>query len=140
MVEVGIGYGGQLAVFKELGHTKDYFGVDLPVVVSLAEKYLVSAKLTTGYQFDVESERIKLLAGHHFISNYAFSELIPSLQEKYFQWFVRNSASGYVTWNTLSEEMYGGISAKDFAQRVGGRLIPEEPLTSPGNSIVVWGS
>jgi hypothetical protein len=139
IVEVGVGYGGQIAVLKELGHKGNYTGIDLQSVARLASKYLTTSGKYSNYSFRSSEGAEPALKGHHFISNYAFSELGPEIQERYFYEFVSSSASGYVSWNDFSEKALGGMTAETFRRSVGGQLVPEEPQTYPNNCIILWG-
>jgi hypothetical protein len=141
IIEVGIGYGGQLATMKELGHRGDYAGIDLDGPIQLAKKYLkVSRVNEIGTLLINSQDSLKEPLSGIFLSNYAYSELRRDIQEIYFDKYIKSCPQGYVTWNTLGEKELGGMTSSDFANKVGGRVIPEEPLTHPGNSIVVWGS
>jgi hypothetical protein len=139
LVEIGVGYGGQLAVLKELGHEGKYIGIDLKSAARLASKYVSSFGKYSQFSFNASDGGQQNLQGHHFISNYAFSELRPEVQEQYFDNFVKYSASGYVTWNDFSEKSLGGMTAESFRKRVGGQIFPEQPQTYPGNCIILWG-
>ena len=138
IVEVGIGYGGQIAVLKDRGHRREYLGLDLSPVVKLADKYLTTSSRYSGYILQGSDKKLPNKEGHHFVSNYAFSELGPEIQEAYYLSVIASSKSGYVSWNNLSQSSLGGISLDYFTKRVGGRVIEESPLTHPNNCIVVW--
>ena len=140
IVEVGIGYGGQLAVMSNFGFVGRYFGIDLPEAGTLAKKYLeqTDVRLSDCQILDNE-QSVPALSDYLFLSNYAFSELQRDVQERYFQKLVSSSTSGYVTWNDLAEKAFGGMPAREFAERVGGVIHNEEPLTHPGNCIITWG-
>jgi hypothetical protein len=140
VLEIGIGYGGQLCVLRELGHAGKYSGVDLLSVTRLASEYLKAARLF--------SDEIVLIDGGNasestgaglFLSNYAFCELIPEIQERYFELYVSKCTNGYVTWNDLSEKTLGGMTALEFADRVRGTIIPDPVPTYADNLIIVWG-
>jgi hypothetical protein len=139
IIEVGVGYGGQLCALKELGHTKEYVGVDLKQVALLARKYALASGFESGHSFLGFDEPLPSSAGHLFISNYAFSELAPENQAFYIDKFIRTSSSGYVSWNTLSEQTLGGMTAEDLREIVQGQIVSEDPLTHPGNCLVIWG-
>lgn len=138
IVEVGVGYGGQFCAFKELGHTKDYIGIDLEVVAELAKKYTEVSGFQGATNFMNFDGELPSSDGHLFVSNYAFSELAPVHQAFYLEHYIKTSASGYVTWNQLSELNLGGMTAEELKRIVNGRILREEPLTSPGNCLIVW--
>lgn len=138
IVEVGVGYGGQFCAFKELGHNKDYFGIDLELVAKLARKYAELSGFQDGANFMGFDGQLPSSEGHMFISNYAFSELAPVHQAFYLENYIKTSASGYISWNQLSELNLGGMKAEELRGIVNGRILREEPLTSPGNCLIVW--
>ena len=119
--------------------------VDLPEVLSLAERFLT--------ELDVAGD-IRYIDGTHLyhdapcdliISNYAFSELVKPVQDIYIKKILRRAKSGYITWNQSALNAGGGWSGgytlEEFLPMIpGATTIPEEPLTAEGNCIVVWGT
>lgn len=138
IVEVGVGYGGQFCALKELGHIKDYFGIDLELVAKLARKYTEVSGFQGDNNFLGFDGQLPSPEGHLFISNYAFSELAPVHQAFYLENYIKTSASGYISWNQLSELNLGGMTAEELRGIVNGMILREEPLTSPGNCLIVW--
>ena len=139
IIEVGVGYGGQLCAFKEVGHNGEYVGVDLKQVSSLARKYAVASGFESGYNFLGFEDPLPSSTGHLFLSNYAFSELAPEHQAFYVDKYISTSSSGYVSWNRLSELALGGMTAEELRTIVKGQIVNEKPLTHPGNCLVIWG-
>ena len=97
--EIGIGYAGQCNVLMSLLPDIQYNLVDLPEVLSLAERCLTEIGQT---------ERIRYIDGTHLyndvpsdliISEFAFSELIKSVQDVYLEKIILKSKAGYITWN-----------------------------------------
>jgi phospholipid N-methyltransferase len=141
IVEVGVGYGGQLLVLDQIFKLRQYHLFDLSPVLELSARYLESHILNSAYrkctlnQCDGEEEYD--LA----ISNYAFSELPAHVQRKYVEKVLSRSKRGYLTMNSgigpnksnkLSlEELRGLLPAFE--------VIEERPLTSPNNYILAWG-
>ena len=118
--------------------------IDLPEVILLAERFLT--------QLDVAGD-IRYIDGTHLyhdvpcdllISNYAFAELAESVQKIYFDKIVAHSKAGYMTWNSEIFSKQGlkvGYSAQEISSMIpGAKIIPEKPLTAPGNCIIVWGT
>lgn len=112
--------------------------------IALAEKFLT--------KLDVAGD-IRYIDGTHLyhdvpcdllISNYAFAELAEPVQKIYFDKVVTHSKAGYMTWNSemFSEQgLKVGYSAQEIASMIpGAKIIPEKPLTAPGNCIIIWGT
>lgn len=144
ILEVGIGYGGQLAVMQEVGFSAPYIGVDLLEPLDLAHEYLRESGVDLKEVSFVDGRKLSSDDNKNtpylFISNYAYSELSPEVQEIYFREFIAKSSCGYVTWNDLSEVYLGGMTCDNFADRVRGVILDEIPLTHAGNKLVIWGS
>ena len=123
---------------------EQYNLVDLPEVLALAERFLT--------QLDVAGD-IRYIDGTHLyhdvpcdliISNYAFSELVKPVQDIYIRKIIRRAKAGYITWNQSALQRGGwnkGYTLEEFLNIIPeATTIPEEPLTAPGNCIVVWGT
>lgn len=145
VAEIGIGYAGQcrmLTGFFDKIETYSLF--DLPEVLALAGKYL--GKFGKGPQTGVRfvdgtgMDTTCINEGYDLvISNYAFSELIRSIQDAYLEKVILKSRAGYITWNSLSCDMLDGYSLEELLQKIpGSRVIAEEPLTKEKNCIIVW--
>ena len=139
IVEVGVGYGGQLCALKTFGHKNDYLGIDLEIVATLAARYVEASGFRGGAEFLGFNRALPNFQGHIFISNFAFSELRPENQAFYMEKYAKPSSCGYVLWNRLSEWNLGGMTAEEFRKSVGGQILAEEPLTHPGNCLITWG-
>ena len=75
------------------------------------------------------------------ISNFAFSELRPSVQDAYLRNVILNSKRGYMTMNTLAQAYFGGLSQAELLRRIpNSQILPEKPLSAPGNLIIYWGT
>ena len=78
------------------------------------------------------------------VSNYAFAELVKPVQDFYLDKIVKHSKAGYMTWNSemfMRNGINVGYGAQEFASKIpGAKIIPEVPLTAPGNCIIVWGT
>ena len=137
VLEIGVGYGGQCRVASLIDQPRSWTLVDLPEVILLAQRFLRESGVSTQAEavsaFDTSGRSSDLL-----ISNYAFSELRREVQEDYYYRFVSVARRGYVTFNSVTPKGFHSISAKAFAQRVGGAVLPEKPRSYPGNKVVVW--
>lgn len=142
--EIGIGYGGQCRILMNFLPIQRYNLIDLPEVILLAEKFLT----TLNQQGD-----IRYIDGTHLyqnvpcdlvISNYAFSELTGATQEFYLDKIISKSKAGYITWNYSAMKSGGwqeGHELEEILSMIpGAQIIPEVPLTAPGNCIIVWGT
>jgi len=137
--EIGAGYGGQARMFSLFSDIKSYVIYDLPEVGLLINRFLSS----TLEDYSIEIRDYKELQNEKFdliISNYAFSELRKNLQNKYFKNIIEKASCGYMTYNDIYPYPGFGYTVKDIAKRIpGSEIVEEKPLTSPGNSILIWG-
>ena len=63
----------------------------------------------------------------------------PFIQDN-FSFSKKNSLRGFVIYNQITPENYGTMTATQFAGRLpGSEIFPENPLSHPGNLVVVWG-
>jgi len=143
IIEIGSGYGGQYLILDQIQKINHYTLVDLYDVTKLIEKYLECHLLNSSY----ETKTINQITGHKpydlVISNYAFSELPSETQIKYIEKVLLNSKNGYLTMNS-------GIEKSDFKKHLsleelkkylkGSIILEEQPNTSEGNYILVWGN
>jgi hypothetical protein len=77
------------------------------------------------------------------ISNYAFSELPSQVQRKYIQKVLASAKRGYLTMNSGTSKAAfqdNKLSLTELRALLPDfETLPEEPLTHPGNYIIVWG-
>lgn len=137
VTEIGIGYGGQAAVLAKVFGVRSFQFFDLAPVLQLANKFLgefVSDVSVTSFD---GSGVIPLTKSDLVVSNYAFSELRRDVQEAYLNKVISGAPRGYLTWNPQSPD---GFSPEELLKLIpNSRLLPEEPLSCPGNVIIVWG-
>ena len=141
IAEIGIGYGGQCRIIRTKLPDVHYTLIDLPEVIGLAEKYLT--------RYEDSRENIRYVDGVHLylnddydlvISNYAFSELRREVQDMYLDKVILRSKRGYITWNSLALNAFGGYSVDELLNKIPGSVrIDERPLTNPDNCIIIWG-
>jgi len=143
IAEIGGGYGGQAAILQKLGMTDRYYIFDLPEVQELIGKYLHEI----GY---VSSEfpkigRSELQEYDLVISNYAFSELPRKIQDDYLRDVILRSRRGFMLMNSGKGNKTGRSDGKITLDELKSlipnlRELPEVPLTSPDNYLLVWGT
>lgn len=146
VAEIGIGYAGQCRMltgfFKGI---ESYSLFDLPEVLGLAERYLgkFGQGRDSGIRFMDGTRLDKARTDGSYdlvISNYAFSELIRSIQDSYLDKVILKSRAGYITWNSLSCDMLDGYGLEELLEKIpGSEVIAEEPLTKEKNCIIIWG-
>lgn len=139
IAEIGIGFGGQCRVMRELHTPGHYILFDLPPVLALAERYLSESGAGTSGLALVDGRDPQHAECDLLISNYAFSELTRPVQEMYLDRVIATARRGYVTYNQISPDHMGTLSLDEFVRRVpGAKVMDEQPLTAAGNAIVYW--
>jgi hypothetical protein len=143
VVEVGVGYGGQLLVNDKVFSFTEYLMYDLPPVLELVAKYLESFILNCSYRLATLNQSAGTETFDLVISNYAFSELPSQLQRMYIKKVLSRCQRGYMTMNS-------GRGDSDFSKNhlplaelqkllPPFEVIEENPVTTPGNYLIVWG-
>ena len=140
IAEIGAGFGGQAHAITSNFHIRQYSIYDLPEINELVKKFLSQLSDIEFFKFeDGRNIAFENVTYDLLISNYAFSELNRSLQEKYLRQVILKSKRGYITWNELSFKRLGGYSVDDLLQAIPGSWTePEKPLTYPNNVIILW--
>lgn len=140
IVEIGVGFGGQAAMINMLNRPASYGLVDLEPVIELARKYLKELQIVGNfYSMNGLNPSSIDMPIDLVISNYAFSELPRSLQQKYLETVILESRCGYITWNNLSEREQDGFSCGELLRLIPkSQILPEYPLTARGNVIITW--
>jgi O-methyltransferase len=143
IVEVGGGYGGLCKIILDHWDVSSYTIIDLPDVLSLAKQWLcasTSANAFAKVRFlsDVESQTN---SWNLFISNCAFTECLPNVQEIYLRHIIGKSENGFLIYNRTKESLPVPELLGKIALRVPKPLgtIPEDPLTHRSNFVLVWG-
>jgi hypothetical protein len=139
VVEIGVGYGGQCRVLDSLFDLKSYTLVDLKPVLNLAEMFLSHFPLRCTVRFSTMNE-LGPQPYDFALSNYAFTELSRDVQETYFRKALNQTPKGYITYNEIVPPEFRSMTRDELCQRLGGRELPEQPLTHPKNCIIVWGT
>ncbi len=141
VAEIGIGYGGEGRILISHLNIEKYFFFDIPEVLGLARKFLKKCNVEDRSVF-VDGTDIRSSEESYdlVISNYAFSELTREVQEVYLDLVIKKSKRGYITWNRISRDNFGGYSVEELLHVLpNARTLSEEPLTAPENCIIVWG-
>lgn len=143
IAEVGVGYGGQALIADKILDFESYDLFDLQPVVALASKYLECHTLKSSYRALTLNQHSGNAEYDLVISNYAFSELPSKLQRMYVGKIFQKSKRGYLTMNSgtpqsaFQEDKLGLTELKDMLPAFD--VLPERPLTHPGNYIIAWG-
>lgn len=142
--EIGVGFGGQVAVTTEINNIKSYSMYDLSPVLELSRKVLtaigVSMSGITNKAIDPLMEDTYDLV----ISNYAFSELPYVTQAEYVSKILSKARCGYLTMNSGRTNYTGRSEGKMSLIELlvllpNAEVVEEEPLTGPDNYLIVWG-
>jgi putative sugar O-methyltransferase len=143
IVEIGVGYGGQLLINDQIFKMKEYHLYDLPPVLSLVERYLEAHYLNCAYKTSTLNQNSGDERYDLAISNYAFSELTSQVQCKYIDRILANSSKGYLTMNSGRKSSVFTLD-KLSVDALRCKLPPfevfeENPLTRQENYIIIWG-
>lgn len=143
IVEIGVGYGGQLLVLDQLYRFSAYRLCDLQPVLALTSRYLESHILNSSYETQTLNQNDGTETYDLVISNYAFAELPAPLQRKYIEKILSRSRCGYLTMdsgkpNSCFKENH--LMVEELQVMLPGcEILEEVPNTWPDNYIVVWG-
>lgn len=142
--EIGIGFGGQLAIILEKNAIESYSIYDLEQVARLSQKVLSDVGIDTSRVLEQSIAPLKSAAFDLVISNYAFSELPHSVELEYARVILAKSKRGYLTMNSgrtnHSGRSDGKMTLSELTSIIPGcEVIEEDPLTGPDNYIIVWG-
>lgn len=138
--EIGVGFGGQAVTLNKFFGVSNFTFFDLPEVNQLANLCVKSLAQNINLQLKDGRYPSKHSCGL-VISNYAFSEMSPSVQSAYLENVVLESPRGFMAYNSLSEEQLGGYSAVDLSKSLPQSMIlPEDPASNEKNVLLVWGS
>jgi putative sugar O-methyltransferase len=136
VVEIGCGYGGQCKIILDTYNVKSYTLIDLPNVLELTKKYLLSLNIDISNIFFKDISQLTDNENYDlFISNYAYTECIDEIREIYANKILYKSKMGYVTANMLPLE----ILDKEIINKIEKSFkIKEIPYTGDGNIIIIW--
>jgi hypothetical protein len=140
LCEIGVGYGGQCRIINAYFKPAGYCLVDIQPALALTQRYLenftLDTKLTYRTMDELDDTSFDLV-----ISNYAFTELARPVQDMYLSKVILKSARGYITYNEVTPADFNSYKAAELRGMIpGATIIQEEPLTHPGNCIILWGA
>jgi len=127
-------------VFSAFSKFKEYFIVDFPDVNRLSEKYLSKFKELKNKVKHISATDLKEVATLDLvISNYAYSECSLSVQELYYNMFLRNSKNFYMVYNNFTEnnmnsQIFMNMASKDF------EIHYETELRPPHINHIIYGT
>jgi hypothetical protein len=137
--EIGVGYGGQCRVIQAAEQPALYTLIDLQPALALAQRYLDHFALAFPVAYITMNE-LQPCTSDLVISNYAFSELRRDIQEIYLSRLIQHSKRGYMLLSKINPDDFNSCSYDELVAAIpGSRLLREEPLTYPGNALLVWG-
>lgn len=144
VAEIGVGYGGQMLIADKLLSFSEYHLFDLPPVLTLASKYLECHNLKSSYQLKTLNQHPGGVEYDLVVSNYAFSELPSKLQLQYLKKIMCRAKKGYLIMNSgtkdsiFQQDKLLVSELREFLPLF--QVAPEEPLSSPGNFLITWGT
>ena len=137
--EIGVGYGGQCRVINAYHKPAEYCLVDIPPALALAKRFLDDYSLPSRVTYKT-MEKVRKRGYDLVISNYAFTELRRTIQDIYLNKVIWKSKRGYITYNEITQEEFNSYTSHELVAMIpGSKILEEEPLTYPGNCIIVWG-
>lgn len=147
VVEIGIGFGGQLLALNQMVDISAYKTFDLKNVQELTNRYVSATNLMPNFKEVICHQDIKNfseLKSDLLISNYALSELPSKIQLEYIEKIARNAKCGYLTMNSgmsnITGRSIGKLLLSDFLSLIpGAEVFPERPLSGPDNYLLLWG-
>lgn len=140
VAEIGVGYGGQCRVIHGFFRPASYTLVDIQPALDLAGRYLGNFRIESPVNRTLMDD-LPVRDYDLVISNYAFTELPRSIQDIYLEKVILKSKRGYITYNEITPPSYRSYKAQELVRMIAGaRTVPEEPLSHPGNCIIVWGT
>lgn len=143
IVEIGCGYGGQYLILDKIKKIEKYTLIDLYDVNKLIEKYLEYYLLNSSYETKTINQISQNKVYDLVISNYAFSELPMDTQILYIKKIMMFCKNGYLTMNSGSENntfKKNHLTVNEIKKFIPNlKIIPEEPVSSEGNYIIIWG-
>jgi hypothetical protein len=146
IAEIGGGFGGQASLTSLLDKPLSQSIYDIPPVLELAKKFIANLQVPGSFIFSDGRAPVPSKPDL-IISNYAFCELNRSIQDIYLKNVIIPAPRGYITWNSLSADNSGLLSAGNLngyslAELIriipNSQILPEIPLTSPNNAIIMW--
>lgn len=145
VVEIGVGFGGQMTILLEQFEIESYTLIDLEDVLKLTKFYLDSS-----LQISPKIQFISDIRGHDanfdlVVSNFAFSEFSRSLQEYYLENVLVRSKRGFMLMNSGKSNYTGRSEGKLTLGEIKTylpnlQIIDEIPQSGPDNYLILWGN
>jgi len=142
IVEIGGGYGGLCKIIQDRFQVNSYTVIDLPAVLKLTSKYLECF----GNKY---TEKLDLLTLDNLdacrkydliISNCAFTECVPPIQDMYLEKVIKNATKGFIIYNLRPESYHPVILLTKF-ERLNLKnfySVKEAPITCETNFVLLW--
>lgn len=138
--EIGVGYGGQCRAIQAAEPPASYTLIDLQTALALTQRYLEQFCLAAPVRF-LSMNELEACQTDLVISSYAFSEPRRDAQELYLLHVVCRARQGHMTLNWINPAGFDYYSYEELITAIpGSQLIPETPLTHPGNAVLIRGS
>ena len=147
VIEIGGGYGGLCDIVTSWVNIASYTLVDLPQAMLLQDAWLthtmlaeqrkkvsfwnvLSGELPPNEEFDL------------VISNFAFTECTPAIQDAYLEEIARRSKAGFILYNVRPESYHPAVLISKLQRCVQSAVksFPETPSTAATNFLLVYGS
>ncbi|MEI6429395.1 MAG: putative sugar O-methyltransferase [Pseudanabaena sp. ELA607] len=142
IIEIGGGYGGLCKIIQDRFKIKSYTIVDLTQVLKLTSRYLQC--FGDRYTKNLELRTFEdLNSSTHYdlvISNCAFTECTPNIQDFYLETIIKNSTRGFVIYNLRPESYSPDVLLSKF-ERLNLKNLStaeEKPVTCKTNFILLW--
>ena len=143
LIEIGGGYGGLCKVTFDSQRPRTYTLVDLPEALLLAERFLratLSPENLARVRFVDGTELAEPIHCDLVISNCAFSECLPSVQDTYMDNILAHAKSGSLLINLRRESHPPTVIWRALADHHPDLLASSErPSTNPTNFMLNWG-
>ncbi len=137
IVEIGAGYGGQYTVLRQIFKPKTYTFIDIPPVLKLIERYVTSLGLDDiNLEYIDGTSQINYMQPDLIVSNYAFSECVEAIQDKYIDKIIKSAKHCYMIYNNMNGYNHNTFIKKVRPDRV--KINKEVPQTHPKNVILSW--
>lgn len=137
IVEIGVGYGGQYTVLRQLFKPQKYTFIDLAPVIKLVQRYITSLNLDDiPLSFIDGTQLTESISSDLVVSNYAFSECDTNIQDLYIEKVLKHTKHCYMLYNNFNG--YKHQELIDIINRPNIRISKEIPQTHPNNVLLTW--
>lgn len=140
IAEIGVGFGGQYSVMRQILKPASYDFFDLEDVLPLVKRYVKALHLDDiSLSYVSNPKTVSSLQDYDVvISNYAISECDEEIQNLYFENVIAKSKRGYITHNHQR-----GYPLQEFIQKLkdmgkNAIFVDEVPQTGSNNVVITW--